>query len=53
MKNKKPYTREELLDILACYKRMIERADAAFSGVVLDDIEKSIAHVLQANNYTK
>ena len=53
MNKNKPYTREQLLDILAAYRRMIRRSGAEFPTVVIDDIEKSITHVLKVNNYTE
>jgi hypothetical protein len=44
---KTEYTRAELLDILRAYKRLIERGKKDFPTVVLDDIDKSITHVLK------
>lgn len=44
---KTEYTREILLEILEGYKKMIERGGRDFPAVVLDDIEKSINHVLK------
>ncbi len=44
---KTEYTRAELLDVLRSYKRQIERDGGEFPAVVLDDIEKSITHVLK------
>ena len=43
---KKEYTAAELLDILAGYKRMIERDNGQYPAVILDDIHKSIIHIL-------
>lgn len=40
------YTAAALLDILAAYKRMIDHDDGKYPAVILDDINKSIAHVL-------
>lgn len=45
------YTNEELLDILGSYRHMIRRNGEQYPTVVLDDIEKSITHVLKTNNY--
>ena len=41
------YTRDELLEILRSYHRMIQRSGKEFPAVVLSDIEKSIEHVLK------
>ena len=41
------YTRDELLEILRSYHRMIERSGNEFPTAVLSDIEKSIEHVLK------
>ena len=43
---KQYYTRETLIDILKSYVRMIEHDNGNFPIVVLDDIHKSITHVL-------
>jgi len=49
--NKKEYTREELLDIIGSYMRMIERDDGEYPLAVLSDIQASANSVLKANNY--
>lgn len=41
------YTREALIEILEAYKRLIDRNGEEFPTVVLDDISKSITHVLR------
>lgn len=43
--------REQLLDIMSGYLRMIERDNGEYPAVVLDDIAKSIKYVLKKNNY--
>lgn len=48
---KEKYTKDQLLDVLASYYRMIQRSGAEFPTVVIDDIEKSIIHVLKKNDY--
>lgn len=45
------YTAEQLLDILGSYYRMIQRSGEDFPAVVIDDIQKSIIHVLNTNGY--
>jgi hypothetical protein len=45
------YTAEQLLDVIASYYRMIQRSGAEYPAVVLDDIQKSIVHVLNKNGY--
>lgn len=47
----KDYSREELLSVLASYKRMIDRDNGEHPTAVLDDISKSIDHVLNENGY--
>ena len=47
---KKQYTRDELLYLLSCYKRMIER-NKDVPAVLIDDLEKSIIYVLARNGY--
>lgn len=42
-------TREQLLDIMSSYLRMIERDNGEYPAVVLDDIAKSIKYVLEKN----
>ena len=49
----KEMTREELLDVLASYQRMIERDNWTYPTAVLDDIAHSIKYVLARNNYGK
>lgn len=49
MKRNKLNTRDELLDIIKTYHIMILRHGKEFPAVVIDDIEKSILHVLQNN----
>ena len=49
--NKEQYTKEILLDIMGAYLRQIERSGDQFPVVVLDDIKKSINHVLKINDY--
>lgn len=44
---KTEYTREKLLDILTAYARQIERNGRDYPTVCLDDLKKSIAHVLK------
>lgn len=46
------YTREELLEVIAGYSRMIQRSGKDFPTVVLDDIQKSIQFVLKINCYS-
>ena len=57
MKNVKTnYGRETLLDIIASYKRTIEREQASggkYAIAVLDDIRASIDYVLSAATETK
>jgi hypothetical protein len=48
---KEKYTTEQLIDVLASYYRMIQRSGAEYPAVVLDDIQKSTAAVLRANDY--
>lgn len=43
------YTREQLLDVMASYIRMIEHDNGKYPTVVLDDIKCSITAVLKAN----
>jgi hypothetical protein len=43
--------KETLLKILASYYKLIQRDNGKHPTVVLDDIEKSIKHVLKQNNY--
>jgi hypothetical protein len=50
MKNEK-YTAEQLLDVLGSYFRMIQRYGEEYLAVALDDIQKSILHVLNKNGY--
>ena len=45
----KQYTREQLLDVINDYLKMINRSGSEFPTVVLDDIAKSIQHVLREN----
>lgn len=45
------YTAEQLLDVLGSYFRMIQRSGEEYPAVVLDDIQKSIVHVLNKNGY--
>ena len=45
------YTREQLLEILCSYKRMINNNKNDYPTVLIDDLEKSITHVLEKNNY--
>lgn len=45
------YTREQLLDVLESYTRMIQR-NKDYPSVLIDDLEKSIQAVLQANGRT-
>lgn len=49
---KKEHTRGELLDVLAAYLRMIRRSGRSYPTVVLDDLEKSLLHVLHKNGRT-
>lgn len=42
-------TKEQLLDIMSSYLRMIKRDNGEYPTVVLDDIEKSIKFVLEKN----
>lgn len=44
-------TREQLLDIMSSYLRMIKRDGCEYSEIVLDNIAKSIQYVLEKNNY--
>ena len=46
----KQYDRETLLHVLYSYKILIER-NKDYPTVLIDDIEKSINHVLNVNNY--
>lgn len=48
---KKPYTREQLLEVLAGYDRMIDRNAKEYPTVCLSDIQASIQFVLEANQY--
>lgn len=48
MKQDTNYNREQLLDILEGYARMIQR-NKDFPTVLLDDLEKSLHHVLKVN----
>lgn len=48
---KEKYTADRLLDVIASYYRMIQRSGAEYPAVVLDDIQKSIVHVLNKNGY--
>lgn len=52
MENKKQYDRETLLHVLYSYKILIERNKKDFPTVLIDDLEKSINHVLNVNNYS-
>ena len=45
------YTREQLLNVLEGYLTMIKRDNGEYPTVVLDDISKSIEHVLKQNDY--
>lgn len=45
------YTAEQLLDVLGGYFRMIQHSGGEYPAVVLDDITKSIVHVLNKNGY--
>ena len=47
----KEMTREELLDVLASYHRMIERDNWTYPTYVLGDIFHSIKYVLARNHY--
>lgn len=47
----KVYTREQLLEVMAGYARMIDRNGGQYPSVVLDDIRKSINAVLATNEY--
>jgi hypothetical protein len=42
------YSREELINLLKAYKRQIDRDNGEYPAVVLDDIDKSITHVLRS-----
>lgn len=42
------YSREQLLDVIQSYARMIKR-NKDYPTVLIDDLEKSIRHVLRAN----
>lgn len=44
--------RADLLDLLAGYLRMIRRSGRSFPAVTLDDLEKSLLHVLHENGRT-
>jgi hypothetical protein len=48
---KEHYTKEILLDVMGSYLRQIERGGAEYPVVVLNDIKKSINHVLKINDY--
>lgn len=48
---KEQYTTAQLLDIMGAYLGMIKRNDKKYLTVVVDDIEKSITHVLKINDY--
>lgn len=43
------YTRDDLLEVLQGYARMIERDNGQYPAVVLDDIYHSVKHVLKEN----
>lgn len=45
------YTREQLLDVMSGYLRMIKRDNSEFPVIILDDIAKSIEYVLEKNCY--
>lgn len=47
------YTRDQLLDVLESYARMIERNRATYPTVLIDDLDKSIQHVLKQNGRRK
>ena len=47
----KPYTREQLLAVLASYDRMIDRNAKEYPTVCLSDIQASIQAVLGTNQY--
>ena len=49
--NNKEYTREQLLNVIASYQRMIERSGTEYPTVVISDIFYSIKAVLDKNNY--
>ena len=48
----KEYTREQLLDVLKSYLRMINNDNGQYPQVVLSDIQKSIEFVLEQNKTT-
>ena len=47
--NKEKYTADQLLQVIRGYYILIQRGGIGFPAVVLDDIQKSAAHVLKAN----
>lgn len=47
----KSYTREDLLEVLASYDRMIDRNAKEYPTACLSDIQASIQFVLEANQY--
>ena len=47
MKKETTYTKEQLVDILKSYQRMIDRGGKEYPAVVLDDIACSIKCVLK------
>lgn len=50
-KVEKSYTREELLEVLASYDRMIDRNAKKYPTVCLSDIQASIQFVLGVSQY--
>ena len=44
------YTKNQLIGILERYLTLIKRGGAEYPAVVLDDIQKSIIHVLKEEN---
>lgn len=49
MKAEKGYSKEDLLNILVCYYRMIKRDNGQHPLVVMDDLKCSIEYVLEKN----
>ena len=49
MKAEKGYSKEDLLNILVCYYRMIKRDNGQYPGAVIDDLRVSIEYVLEKN----
>ena len=49
----KEQTREELLDVIASYLKMIERDDYTYPTAVLCDIKASCKYILERNKYFK